>query len=545
MPPRSAAPKTAFVCQQCGNDYPKWIGKCPSCGGWNTLVEERVVAPQKGRSGTARAPRQPIALDQVPPDAEVRIPTGIGEFDRVLGGGIVRGSLVLLGGDPGIGKSSLLMQASASLSARGTVLYVSGEESAAQVKLRARRFGIDGGNILLLGETDLASVVEAIRRTKPLFCVIDSIQTMSSEDIASAAGGVSQLRECTARLLEVAKGDDVPIFLVGHVTKEGNVAGPRVLEHIVDAVLYLEGERFHAFRVLRATKNRFGSTDEVGVFEMGESGLREVMNPSEVFLEERSRGVAGSVVVPTIEGTRPLLVEVQALVTPTTFGLPRRTVNGMDPQRIALLLAVLTKRAGLASRGAVEGGGAPRIRAGDRPGGERLRPRRHEARGDRRRDAPRCPRPLGHIRPVSGRILPRMIDLARQDIRVGGHIVIGRAQASPQHERKERAKQWSSSDSAERWSASSSVSSSPRSCSKSVRSRRSAIKSSSSFSWPWRARSSVGSAHRTRRSCPWHGSSDGSARRLPAISRRASSVVVSDSSSRSFSRSRCRSFRAS
>jgi len=349
MPPRSAAPKTAFVCQQCGNDYPKWIGKCPSCGGWNTLVEERVVAPPKGRTGSTRAPRAPIALDEVPPDAEVRIPTGIGEFDRVLGGGIVRGSLVLLGGDPGIGKSSLLMQASASLSRRGIVLYVSGEESAAQVKLRARRFGIDGGNILLLAETDLGSVIEVIRRTKPIFCVIDSIQTMSSDIIGSAAGGVSQLRECAARLLEVAKGDDVPIFLVGHVTKEGNVAGQRVLEHIVDAVLYLEGERFHSFRILRGTKNRFGSTDEVGVFEMGESGLREVMNPSEVFLEERSRGVAGSVIVPTIEGTRPLLVEVQALVTPTSFGLPRRTVNGVDPQRIALLLAVLTKRAGLNS----------------------------------------------------------------------------------------------------------------------------------------------------------------------------------------------------
>ena len=349
MPPRSATPKTAFVCQQCGNDYPKWIGKCPSCGGWNTLVEERVVAPPKGRTGSTRAPRAPIALDEVPPDAEVRIPTGIGEFDRVLGGGIVRGSLVLLGGDPGIGKSSLLMQASASLSRRGTVLYVSGEESAAQVKLRARRFGIDGGNILLLAETDLGSVIEVIRRTKPIFCVVDSIQTMSSDIIGSAAGCVSQLRECAARLLEVAKGDDVPIFLVGHVTKEGNVAGPRVLEHIVDAVLYLEGERFHSFRILRGTKNRFGSTDEVGVFEMGESGLREVMNPSEVFLEERSRGVAGSVIVPTIEGTRPLLVEVQALVTPTSFGLPRRTVNGVDPQRIALLLAVLTKRAGLNS----------------------------------------------------------------------------------------------------------------------------------------------------------------------------------------------------
>ena len=349
MPPRSAAPKTAFVCQQCGNDFPKWIGRCPQCGGWNTLVEERVVAPQKGRSGPQRAPREPIALDEVPNDAEVRIPTGIGEFDRVLGGGIVRGSLVLLGGDPGIGKSSLLMQASSSLSQRGPVLYVSGEESAAQVKLRARRFGIEGGNILVLAETDLGSVIEAIQRVKPIFCVIDSIQTMNSDVIGSAAGGVSQLRECAARLLEVAKGDDVPIFLVGHVTKEGNVAGPRVLEHIVDAVLYLEGERFHAFRVLRGTKNRFGSTDEVGVFEMGESGLREVMNPSEVFLEERSRGVAGSVVVPTIEGTRPLLVEIQALVTPTSFGLPRRTVNGVDPQRIALLLAVLTKRAGLSS----------------------------------------------------------------------------------------------------------------------------------------------------------------------------------------------------
>ena len=349
MPVRSAAPKTAFVCQQCGNDFPKWVGRCPGCSGWNTLVEERVVAPQKGRSGPGRAPREPIALDSVPNDAEERIPTGIGEFDRVLGGGIVRGSLVLLGGDPGIGKSSLLMQASSSLAARGTVLYVSGEESAAQVKLRARRFGIEGGNILVLAETDLGSVIEAIRRVKPIFCVIDSIQTMSSDIIGSAAGGVSQLRECAARLLEVAKGDDVPIFLVGHVTKEGNVAGPRVLEHIVDAVLYLEGERFHAFRVLRGSKNRFGSTDEVGVFEMGENGLREVMNPSEVFLEERSRGVAGSVIVPTIEGTRPLLVEIQALVTPTTFGLPRRTVNGVDPQRIALLLAVLTKRAGLSS----------------------------------------------------------------------------------------------------------------------------------------------------------------------------------------------------
>jgi DNA repair protein RadA/Sms len=346
MPP-AKIPKTAFVCQQCGNQFPKWIGRCPSCQGWNTLVEERVVALPKGR-GPARAPREPVALDAVPNDAEERISTGIGEFDRVLGGGVVRGSLVLLGGDPGIGKSSLLMQASARLATRGTVLYCSGEESAAQIKLRARRFGIEGPNILVLAETDLGTIIEAIRRIRPIFTVIDSIQTMSSDIIGSAAGGVSQLRECAARLLDVAKGDDVPIFLVGHVTKEGAVAGPRVLEHIVDAVLYLEGERFHAFRILRATKNRFGSTDEVGVFEMGETGLREVANPSEVFLEERTKGVPGSVIVPTLEGTRPLLVEVQALVTPTSFGLPRRTVSGADPQRLAVLLAVLAKRAGIA-----------------------------------------------------------------------------------------------------------------------------------------------------------------------------------------------------
>jgi len=261
----------------------------------------------------------------------------------------VSGSLVLLGGDPGIGKSSLLMQTSAAIGARGTVLYVSGEESAAQVKLRARRFGIDGKGILILAETDLDTVIESIRETRPSFAVVDSIQTMSSDSIGSAAGGVSQLRECAARLLEVAKGEDVPIFLIGHVTKEGNVAGPRVLEHIVDAVLYLEGERSHAFRILRAAKNRFGSTDEVGVFEMAENGLREVTNPSEVFIEERTRGVSGSVVVPTIEGARPLLVEVQALVSSTSFGLPRRTVNGTDPQRLALLLAVLQKRAGVST----------------------------------------------------------------------------------------------------------------------------------------------------------------------------------------------------
>jgi DNA repair protein RadA/Sms len=348
MPSRAAA-KTAFVCQQCGAQSPKWVGRCPSCDGWNTYVEERIVPLPRGAASRAREPRSPVPLEGVEADDSTRLRTGIGELDRVLGGGIVRGSLVLLGGDPGIGKSSLLMQASAALAAPGPVLYVSGEESPAQIKLRARRFSIDGGGILVLAETDLGSVTEAIRRVRPVFVVIDSIQTMSSGEIGSAAGGVSQLRECAARLLEVSKGEDVPIFLIGHVTKEGALAGPRVLEHIVDAVLYLEGERFHAFRILRATKNRFGSTDEVGVFEMSEEGLREVANPSEVFIEERTRGVPGSVVVPTVEGTRPLLVEVQALVSPTSFGLPRRTANGTDPQRLAVLLAVLAKRAGLSA----------------------------------------------------------------------------------------------------------------------------------------------------------------------------------------------------
>ncbi len=337
-------PKTAFVCQQCGHAWPKWAGRCPECGGWNTFVEERVVAAPKGRP--PRPPRAAVPIGDVPAEAETRLSTGLSEFDRVLGGGIVRGSLVLLGGEPGIGKSSLLAQVSGRVASGGAVLYVSGEESPAQVKLRARRLGVERADIRLLPETDVASVGEAVRELRPVLVVIDSIQTMTSDALGSAAGSVGQLRECAARFLELAKGEDVPIFLVGHVTKEGAIAGPRVLEHIVDAVLYLEGDRFHAYRILRASKNRFGSTDEVGVFEMGETGLAEVLNPSEVFLEERS-GSAGSVVVPTLEGTRPLLVEIQALVSPTPFGLPRRTANGVDLNRVLVLLAVLGKRAGV------------------------------------------------------------------------------------------------------------------------------------------------------------------------------------------------------
>jgi DNA repair protein RadA/Sms len=339
------APRTTFVCQQCGAGSPKWVGRCPSCQGWNTFVEERLVSAPRGRQ--ARAPRSPIPISEIAADAEGRISSGIGEFDRVLGGGIVRGSVVLLGGEPGIGKSSLLGQVSGAVANQAPVLYVSGEESPGQVKLRARRLGVEAADIRVLAETDLEAILESMRALRPRLMVVDSIQTVASDALPSAAGSVGQLRECAARLLEAAKSLDVPLFLVGHVTKEGAIAGPRVLEHIVDAVLYLEGERFHAYRILRASKNRFGSTDEVGVFQMGERGLSEVRNPSEVFLEERS-GAAGSIVVPTIEGTRPLLVEIQALVSPTSFGLPRRTASGVDFNRLVVLLAVLGKRAGLA-----------------------------------------------------------------------------------------------------------------------------------------------------------------------------------------------------
>jgi DNA repair protein RadA/Sms len=336
-----ARTKTHYQCQACGYISPRWLGKCPDCGQWNSLVEEK--AGDRG----ARAPglARPIPLDMVQKEAGRRTSTGIGELDRVLGGGVVPGSVVLIGGDPGIGKSTLLLQAIANLT--GNVLYVSGEESPEQIKLRAERLAVHSGSIVLLPENALGNAMEVAGGMNPAALVIDSIQTMYSEDFDSAPGSVGQVRECATKLMFYAKKSGVPVFLIGHVTKEGAIAGPRVLEHIVDTVLYFEGDRGHSYRILRAVKNRFGSTNEIGVFEMTDGGLKEIANPSELFLSERPSGVPGSVVVSSIEGTRPLLVEIQALVSPTTFGVPRRTSIGIDFQRVNLLIAVLEKLAGL------------------------------------------------------------------------------------------------------------------------------------------------------------------------------------------------------
>jgi len=309
-------------------------------------IEERAAPGKLASRGTGSATLQP--LPSVSPEGQQRINVPIAEFNRVLGGGLVPGSLVLIGGDPGIGKSTLILQAAGVLGdAQHPVVYVSAEESAHQIKLRADRLQVRGDNILLLSETNLDVILGSIDSITPALVVIDSIQTVMLDEISSAAGSVSQVRECTSRLLQWAKPRNIPVFVIGHVTKEGTIAGPRVLEHIVDAVLYLEGERFHQYRILRAVKNRFGSTDEVGVFEMADVGLREIENPSEAFLEERALIAAGSTVAVTMEGTRPILVEVQALATPTAFGLPRRSANGLDTSRLQLLVAVLQKRVGL------------------------------------------------------------------------------------------------------------------------------------------------------------------------------------------------------
>jgi DNA repair protein RadA/Sms len=344
--------KTSFICQQCGASSPAYLGKCPGCGGWNSMIETIEERRQPALAAVKRAADRPQPLTALGATAIERIPGPISELDRVLGGGLVPGTLVLIGGDPGIGKSTLVLQAAASLaSGSSQVLYVSAEESAQQIRLRADRLGILTDDVLVLSGTDLDAILASATAVEPSLLIVDSIQTVSVEEITSAAGSVSQVRECTSRLMQWGKSRDVPVFVIGHVTKEGAIAGPRVLEHMVDAVLYLEGERHGHFRVLRAVKNRFGSTDEVGVFEMAEVGLREVRNPSEAFLEERNGEASGSTVAVTIEGTRPILVEVQALTTPSAFGLPRRSANGIDGGRLQLLTAVLQKRVGLALGG--------------------------------------------------------------------------------------------------------------------------------------------------------------------------------------------------
>lgn len=340
--------KTKYVCQSCGHESPRWLGRCPNCGEWNSLVEEVAVRQPQKIIGLS-AGEGPQVITAITAGSEVRRGTGIDELDRVLGGGVVPGSLVLVGGDPGIGKSTLLLQAANTFAQLfGPVLYVTGEESARQVKMRADRLGALSDNLYVVAETDLTAVESyAAVSAAPVLLIIDSIQTIYNPDLQSAPGSVSQVRECTGRLLRYAKTGNVPVFIVGHVTKEGTVAGPRVLEHMVDTVLYFEGERHNTYRILRAEKNRFGSTNEIGIFEMRDSGLVQVVNPSEIFLSERPYGVPGSVVVACMEGTRPVLVEIQALVSPTSFGPPRRMATGIDNNRLSLLLAVLEKRIGL------------------------------------------------------------------------------------------------------------------------------------------------------------------------------------------------------
>lgn len=340
-----AKTKTIYVCQECGYETTGWMGKCPACNQWNTLVEERQETAVKPGAGLFRD-AEPVSINDIKVESEERTSTGIKEMDRVLGGGIVKGSLILVGGDPGIGKSTLLLQVCEGLKA-DKILYVSGEESIRQIKLRADRLGIRNGSLLMVSETSFKAVERLIDKEKPGFVIIDSIQTMFNEDLTSAPGSVSQVRDVTSGLMKIAKGGGISIMIVGHVTKEGSLAGPRVLEHMVDTVLYFEGERHLSYRVLRAVKNRFGSTNEIGIFEMKDVGLAEVDNPSAIMLSEKPENVPGSVVVANVEGTRPMLVEIQALVCATNFGMPRRMATGVDYNRITLLMAVLEKRVGM------------------------------------------------------------------------------------------------------------------------------------------------------------------------------------------------------
>ncbi len=348
-----AKKKTKFICQSCGYESAKWMGKCPGCNEWNTMTEEVEITANKNQRRTAfthsdQAMTKPTSITSIGTEQEPRVLTDSNELNRVLGGGIVPGSLLLIGGDPGIGKSTLLLQVSSQLANNNhDVLYISGEESVKQTKLRAVRLGVSSEHLYVYSETDMGMIEHAINELNPNFVIIDSIQTVFHPDVTSAPGSVSQVRECTAELMRLAKTKGIAIFIVGHVTKEGNIAGPRLLEHMVDTVLYFEGERHHTYRILRAVKNRFGSTNEMGIFEMKEEGLEEVLNPSEIFLEERSQGAAGSTVVASMEGTRPILVEIQALISPSIFPNPRRMSTGIDHNRVSLLMAVLEKRVGL------------------------------------------------------------------------------------------------------------------------------------------------------------------------------------------------------
>ena len=340
--------ETLFVCQSCGYQSGKWLGKCPECGEWNSLVEEKFQPARKGRNGFQLRDVSAVPFTEIESQDDVRVPSGVTEFDRVLGGGIVPGTLVLIGGDPGIGKSTLLLQVADKLSAAGSVvLYVSGEESERQIKLRGERLAVEAKNVYLLPETNLENIVNEIERLKPGAIIVDSIQTVFSSAIDSAPGSVSQVREVAHQFLLLAKNRGLPIFLIGHITKEGSIAGPKVLEHMVDTVLYFEGERHHNHRIVRAVKNRFGAANEVGIFEMTGAGLKPVANPSQMFLQERPQNVAGSIVTACMEGTRPLLVEIQALVSSTQYGTGRRMTQGLDQNRVALLIAMLEKRAGL------------------------------------------------------------------------------------------------------------------------------------------------------------------------------------------------------
>ena len=347
-----AKAKTVFVCSSCGYESAKWLGKCPACNEWNSFYEEKISnTVSSNNPGNRPKNAVPRKLKEVEGISEVRTSTGIGELDRVLGGGLVKGSLVLVGGEPGIGKSTLILQLCDKIKGEGKVLYVSGEESAEQVKIRADRLGINNDDIMFLGETDIDAIQDAILGINPKLVIIDSIQTMYSAEITSAAGTVSQVREITARIMRICKDNSITTIIIGHVTKDGNIAGPRVLEHMVDTVLYLEGERYFSYRMLRSVKNRFGSTNELGMFEMKNEGMVEITNPSSILISEREDNPAGAVVVASMEGTRPLLIELQALTATSVYGVPKRTANGFDYNRLAVLIAVLEKKAGLALGG--------------------------------------------------------------------------------------------------------------------------------------------------------------------------------------------------